>query len=80
MLTRRKAFSLLGSFGVGTAVFQRTLMASAGDGPVTGEMVANAEWVAGITLTEAQRETAVNVLKWAREKAEHVRAVEIDNS
>jgi hypothetical protein len=43
-------------------------------------MVANAEWVSGITLTDAQRETAVNVLKWAREKAERVRAVELDNS
>jgi Asp-tRNA(Asn)/Glu-tRNA(Gln) amidotransferase A subunit family amidase len=43
-------------------------------------MIADAEWVAGIKLSDAQRETAVNVLKWAREKAERVRAVETDNS
>jgi Asp-tRNA(Asn)/Glu-tRNA(Gln) amidotransferase A subunit family amidase len=43
-------------------------------------MVADAEWVSGIKLTEAQRLAAVNVLKWAREKAERVRAIELDNS
>ena len=79
-LTRRKALSLLASAGIGTAVFQRALVAKAADGPVTREMIAEAEWVAGITLSEAQRETAVNVLKWAREKAERVRAIEIENS
>src|SRR5688500_18748627 len=80
MLTRRKALSILGTAGVGTAVFQRALAAQAGDGPITHEMVAGAEWVAGIKLTDAQRQTAVNVLKWAREKAERVRAIEVDNS
>jgi hypothetical protein len=80
MLTRRKALSILGAAGIGTAVFQRALAANAAEGPVTREMVAAAEWVAGVNLTDAQRETAVNVLKWAREKAERVRAVEIENS
>jgi Asp-tRNA(Asn)/Glu-tRNA(Gln) amidotransferase A subunit family amidase len=80
ILTRRQTLSILGRAGIGTAVFQRALVAKAGDGPVTREMIADAEWVAGIKLTDAQRETAVNVLKWAREKAERVRTVEIDNS
>ena len=80
MLTRRRALSILGTAGIGTAVFQRAMAAYAADGPVTREMVAAAEWVSGIKLTEAQRETAVNVLKWAREKAERVRAIELDNS
>ncbi|MEX2140013.1 MAG: amidase [Pirellulales bacterium] len=43
-------------------------------------MVTDAEWVSGIKLTDAQRQSAVNVLKWAREKADRVRAVELDNS
>jgi Asp-tRNA(Asn)/Glu-tRNA(Gln) amidotransferase A subunit family amidase len=82
MLTRRRALSVLGAAGIGTSVFQRALavQAAEAEGKVTREMVANAEWVSGIELTEAQRETAVNVLKWAREKAERVRAVELDNS
>lgn len=80
MPTRREVLSLLGAAGIGTAVFQRALAAGATDGPVTLDMVANAEWVAGIALTEGQRQAAVNVLKWAREKAERVRAIELDNS
>ena len=80
MLTRRRALAILGTAGIGTAVFQRALAAHAADGPVTREMVANAEWVSGIKLTDAQQETAVNVLKWAKEKAERVRAIELDNS
>ena len=80
MLTRRRALSILGAAGIGTAVFQRALAVQAAEGTITREMVANAEWVSGITLTDAQRETAVNVLKWAKEKAERVRAVELENS
>jgi Asp-tRNA(Asn)/Glu-tRNA(Gln) amidotransferase A subunit family amidase len=80
MLTRRRALSILGAAGIGTSVFQRALAVQAAEGTITREMVANAEWVSGIKLTDAQRETAVNVLKWAREKAERVRAVELDNS
>jgi hypothetical protein len=80
MLTRRRALSILAAAGIGTSVFQRALAVQAAEGTVTREMVANAEWVSGIKLTDAQRETAVNVLKWAREKAERVRAVELDNS
>jgi Asp-tRNA(Asn)/Glu-tRNA(Gln) amidotransferase A subunit family amidase len=80
MLNRRSALSILGTAGIGTAVFQRALAAKADEGLVSSEMVADAEWVAGIQLTDAQRETVVNVLKWAREKAERVRAIEVDNS
>jgi len=80
MINRRTALTVLGSAGIGTAVFQRALAANVGDGPVTLEMIADAEWVAGIKLTDAQRETAVNALKWAREEAERVRAIEVDNS
>jgi hypothetical protein len=52
MLTRRNTLSILGTAGIGTAVFQRALVAKTGDGPVTREMIADAEWVAGIKLTE----------------------------
>ncbi len=43
-------------------------------------MVADAEWVAGIKLTEPQREAVVNAFKFAREDLEHVRPIELDNS
>jgi hypothetical protein len=43
-------------------------------------MVGDAGWVAGITLTDPQREAVVNASKWARENLKHVRAIELDNS
>jgi hypothetical protein len=43
-------------------------------------MVAEAEWVAGIKLTAAQRAAAANHLNKHRESNNRVRAIELDNS
>jgi Asp-tRNA(Asn)/Glu-tRNA(Gln) amidotransferase A subunit family amidase len=80
MLSRRSALAVLGTAGIGTPVFQRALAATAGGGPVSPQMVADAEWVAGIKLTEPQREAVVNAFKFAREDLDHVRPIELDNS
>src|SRR6516162_9294895 len=80
MLTRRRALAVLGAAGIGTAVFQRALAAKAAEGPVSPQMVADAEWVAGITLTAAQREAAANHLNKYRESTKRIRAIELDNS
>ena len=77
MLNRRSALSILGTAGIGTAVFQRALAATADDGLVTPQMVAEAEWVAGITLTPAQREAAVKSLNKFGEPMKRVRAIEL---
>ena len=53
MMNRRRALEVLGNAGIGTAVFQRALAAKADGGPISREMVADAEWVAGIKLTDA---------------------------
>lgn len=81
MLSRRSALVVLGSAGIGTAVFQRALAAAAEVAPVSSQMVAEAEWVAGIQLTSAQREAVVNVFQnLARADVDKVRAIELDNS
>jgi Asp-tRNA(Asn)/Glu-tRNA(Gln) amidotransferase A subunit family amidase len=80
MLTRRRALAVLGAAGIGTGVFQRSLAAKAAEGPVSPQMVADAEWVAGIKLTAAQREAAANRLNEYRESTKRVRAIELDNS
>jgi Asp-tRNA(Asn)/Glu-tRNA(Gln) amidotransferase A subunit family amidase len=80
MLTRRRALAILGTTGIGTGVFQRALAANAAGGPVSPQMVADAEWVAGIKLTDPQREAVVNAFKFAREDLEPVRSIELDNS
>jgi Asp-tRNA(Asn)/Glu-tRNA(Gln) amidotransferase A subunit family amidase len=80
MLTRRRALSILGAAGIGTAVFQRALAAKVGGGAVSPEMVADAEWIAGITLTPAQREAAARHLNKYRESLKRIRAIDLDNS
>ena len=80
MITRRRALTVLGTAGIGTAVFRRALAAKAGDGPFTPQMIAEAEWIAGITLTPAQREAAVKSLNEYREPMTRVRSIELDNS
>ena len=80
MLNRRSALAILAGAGVGTAVFQRALAAKAEEGPVSLQMVADAEWVAGIKLSEPQREALVNALNDSRDDLEHIRALEFDNS
>ena len=80
MLTRRRALAILGAAGIGTAVFQRALAAKAAEGPVSPQMVADAEWVAGIKLTAAQREAAANHLNKYRESTKRIRAIELDNA
>jgi Asp-tRNA(Asn)/Glu-tRNA(Gln) amidotransferase A subunit family amidase len=80
MLTRRSALAALGTTGIGTAVFQRALAATAGAGPITSQAVLDAEWVAGIQLTEPQRDAVVNAFKWAREDLGHLRPIALDNT
>src|SRR5215469_6034644 len=80
MLTRRRALAILGAAGIGPGVFQRALAAKAAEGPVSPQMVADAEWVAGIKLTPAQREAAANHLNQYRESTKRIRAIELDNS
>jgi Asp-tRNA(Asn)/Glu-tRNA(Gln) amidotransferase A subunit family amidase len=80
MLTRRRALAILGAAGIGTGVFQRALAQKAAEGPVSPQMVADAEWVAGIKLTLAQREAAAKHLNKYRESTKRIRAIELDNS
>ena len=80
MLTRRRALAILGAAGIGTGVFQRALAAKAAEGPVSPQMVADAEWVAGIKLTPVQREAAASHLNQYRESMKRIRAIELDNS
>jgi Asp-tRNA(Asn)/Glu-tRNA(Gln) amidotransferase A subunit family amidase len=62
-LRRRAVLKSLAALGVGTAVFQRALAARAAEaGKVTPEMIRDAEWITGLTLTDEERaSTAANV-------------------
>ncbi len=62
-LTRRQILKSLAAAGIGTAVFQRALAADAEQtSSVTAEMIQQAEWVAGITLSDAERKDVAKAL------------------
>ncbi len=61
--SRRELLAAVAAVGVGNATFHRAVAAAAQpEGGVTPEMVKNAEWVAGVTLTEAERKTVAGAI------------------
>ena len=78
---RRRVLKLLAGAGIGNAVFGRALVALAEEAPaVTGEMIAQAEWISGLELTPEERELMLeDVNKLVTDYATN-RAVALDNS
>jgi Asp-tRNA(Asn)/Glu-tRNA(Gln) amidotransferase A subunit family amidase len=71
----------LAGLGLGTAVFHRALAAQVqDDGKVTPEMVQQAEWIAGITLTDEQRKSAAGAVQREQQKFDALRKVAVTNS
>src|SRR4051794_26495910 len=57
--SRRRVLQLLTGLGVGSAVFQRSLAAQTEvAGKVTPEMISQAEWIAGLELSDDERKAA----------------------
>src|SRR5262245_6889340 len=78
---RRRALAALASLGVGTAAFQRSLAAQADQaGQVTPEMIEQAEWIAGISLSEDERKAVAAAVARDQRSFETLRKVELTNS
>lgn len=62
--TRREVLGALTTLGVGSLTFQRALAAAADETPkgISTEMVKNAEWVAGIALSDEERTLVAGAL------------------
>ena len=63
--SRRELLAAAAAVGVGNLTFHRAVAASAAaqpEGGVTAEMVKGAEWVAGITLTDAERKAVASAM------------------
>lgn len=60
--SRRQWLQVLAAAGITHEVFLRALAAQAENGAVTAEMIRQAEWIAGITLSEEQRAAAARAL------------------
>ena len=78
-INRRSVLSILSALGIGSATFQRALASAAENETITKEMVAQAEWIAGIELTEEQREMAADALARSRDKFKEMRSTTLDN-
>lgn len=76
-IDRRSVLGMLSMLGIGTATFQRALADEVIRSGLTTEQIENAEWVAGITLSEEQRTRLQNRLENIREDSEEIRAVPI---
>jgi Asp-tRNA(Asn)/Glu-tRNA(Gln) amidotransferase A subunit family amidase len=78
--TRRRLLQALAGLGVGSAVFRRALAAAADKVPeVTADMIRQAEWVAGITLSDKDRKALVGGLNQLHRNFEALRAVPLPN-
>src|SRR5438445_12936270 len=78
--TRRRLLQLLAGLGVGSAVFQRALAAAADNAPaVTPDLVRQAEWIAGIKLSDDDRKGLVATLNQRQRQYEAMRAVSLPN-
>ncbi len=81
--SRRELMAAVAAIGVGNATFHRAVAAAAAAQPVEGvtpEMVKGAEWVAGITLTEAERKTAAGALTRTLQNIAALNKLELGNA
>jgi Asp-tRNA(Asn)/Glu-tRNA(Gln) amidotransferase A subunit family amidase len=76
--TRRGLLQMLGALGIGSAVFQRALAAAADkEKEITAEMIQQAEWIAGLHLSDKERKSLAGSLNRQQQQFETMRAVKI---
>ena len=79
--SRRHVLAALAGVGVGNVAFQRALAAQAEQaGKVTPELIEQAEWIAGIQITEDDRKAVADAVQRDQRKFETLRKVDLKNS
>ncbi|QDV32897.1 amidase [Tautonia plasticadhaerens] len=77
-LRRRAVLKALGALGIGSATFRRAVASRADEeGGVTPDRLAQAEWIAGLELTEEERESTAKAVERSLEEFRELRAVEV---
>lgn len=80
-LSRRNVLAALAGVGIGTVAFQRALAAQAeAAGVVTPELIQEAEWIAGITISEDDRKAVAGAVERDQRKYDVLRQVNLKNS
>ncbi|MEL7265283.1 MAG: amidase [Planctomycetota bacterium] len=78
-MNRRNLLKSIAALGIGSLAFQRSLAAQAAEQQqITPEMIAQAQWVAGIELTDEERKTMLRNLRGNLVNANRLREVEVD--
>jgi Asp-tRNA(Asn)/Glu-tRNA(Gln) amidotransferase A subunit family amidase len=78
--TRRFFLGVLASVGVGSETFQRALAADAEQAAaVTPEMIKQAEWVAGLKLSDDDRKTVASAVTRGLKDLDTLRAIKLAN-
>lgn len=78
--TRREFVTRFGVLATGSAVFGRALAAAVDEAPkVTTDAIRQAEWISGVTFTDADRELMRKDVEEALEGWAALRAVPVDN-
>lgn len=85
MLTRRQLAHSLAALGIGTVTFQRALASQATpqattNKAITAEMIQQAEWISGITITEAERKRLASAMGRQLSYYDQLRKLPIDNA
>ena len=85
MLNRRQWVHTLAGLGIGSVTFQRALATQVAAQPptaatsLTAEMIQQAEWIAGVTLTEAERKRLALAMTQQLRSFEQLRQVSVPN-
>lgn len=79
--SRRQVLKALAAAGVGSTVFRRALAAQVeGALTVTPEMIRQAEWIAGLKLSDEDRQSTARAVQQAVREFQALRRVPLDNS
>ena len=77
-ICRRTLLKSLAALGVGTVTFRRALAAQAAQsGAITPEMIKQAEWIAGLDLTEEERKSTVRSITRSLRSFAELRKVDV---
>jgi len=69
---------ILAGMGVGTSVWQRALAAQVEDsGTITAEMIQQAEWIAGLELSEDDREETAKSIRRSLDRFDALRSIDV---
>ena len=80
-INRRRLIQAVAGMGITSTVFQKALAVQAQESQeVTAEMIRNAEWIAGVDLSEEERAGLVQAIDRSMDTARMLREIPLDPS